>query len=69
MLISMRKLVVALFLGWMVSLTACCSQAPDESTEAVVCCGGACDAPEGYCCADGTCHGNHAELPKWERDS
>ena len=30
---------------------------------AAVCCGGACDAPAGYCCSDGTCNGNHAELP------
>jgi hypothetical protein len=30
---------------------------------AAVCCGGGCDAPAGYCCSDGTCNGNHAELP------
>lgn len=29
----------------------------------VVCCGGSCDAPAGFCHADGTCHGAHAELP------
>lgn len=28
-----------------------------------ICCGGACDTPAGYCCSDGTCGGNHEELP------
>lgn len=44
--------------------------AADEVTEAgaeaaadVVCCGGSCDAPAGFCCNDGTCGGNHAKLP------
>lgn len=28
-----------------------------------ICCGGRCDAPAGTCCTDGTCYGNHEELP------
>jgi hypothetical protein len=34
-----------------------------EAVAEVLCCGGNCDAPAGYCCSDGTCHGNHDELP------
>ena len=69
MLISMRKLFAIGFVTLFASSMSCCTQEEVALLEVVVCCGGACDAPEGYCCADGTCHGNHAELPKWERDS
>ena len=38
------------------------TEAADE-VAAKICCGGACDTPAGYCCSDGTCKGNHKELP------
>ncbi|HJM40393.1 MAG TPA: hypothetical protein QGG59_09775 [Planctomycetota bacterium] len=61
----MRTLTSALFICFSAFLLPACGSAEEESsTEATaVCCGGACDAPEGTCCSDGTCHGNHAELP------
>jgi len=35
-----------------------------EKAAEVVCCGGSCDAPAGFCHAeDGTCGGNHPKLP------
>lgn len=37
------------------------AEAADE-VAAAICCAGNCDAPAGYCCGDGTCGGNHAEL-------
>lgn len=40
---------------------AAATEAADE-VAAAVCCGGNCDAEPGYCCGDGTCGGNHAEL-------
>jgi len=43
-------------------------QATVASSEGVeeLCCGGKCEAPAGYCHSDGTCHGNHKEMPVWE---
>ncbi|MDP6849469.1 MAG: hypothetical protein QGH51_04685 [Planctomycetota bacterium] len=61
----MRTLTSTIILAFSAFLLPACGGAEeDSSTEAaVVCCGGMCDAPEGTCCADGTCGGSHAELP------
>lgn len=38
------------------------NEASNEVAEKI-CCGGKCPTPAGYCCSDGTCKGNHEELP------
>ncbi|MDP7063346.1 MAG: hypothetical protein QF489_10510 [Planctomycetota bacterium] len=38
------------------------NEAADE-VAAKICCDGKCSTPAGYCCSDGTCKGNHEELP------
>ena len=55
------------------TITEAANEASEASTEAademgtaaaeVICCNGSCDAPAGFCHADGTCNGAHAELP------
>jgi len=61
----MRIFLALLALSLSFALPACSGPAPADQ-EAVICCGGNCAAPAGTCCADGTCHGNHAELPIWD---
>lgn len=42
------------------------TEASGEVAAEKICCGGGCDAPAGMCCNDdGTCGGNHEELPTW----
>jgi hypothetical protein len=68
----MRKLTNTLLIcAALVGFMSCSAEAPSKagiaeaaSADSVVCCGGNCDAPAGYCCGDGTCGGNHAELPQ-----
>ncbi|MDP6963039.1 MAG: hypothetical protein QGF46_02620 [Planctomycetota bacterium] len=52
----------------LLALAACNYGGPAETLATVdslptVCCKGNCDTPEGTCCSDGTCNGNHIELP------
>ncbi|MBT3339943.1 MAG: hypothetical protein HOM34_08965 [Planctomycetes bacterium] len=62
----MKKFLTFFVLGAALALPACSgeeSPAPDSTDAAAICCGGKCHTPAGYCCSDGTCHGNHEELP------
>jgi hypothetical protein len=65
MITSMSKLNSLLIVAIAIFAMSSCVGKVEETTtqEAVVCCGGNCDAPAGTCCSDGTCGGNHDELP------
>jgi len=62
----MKKFLTFFVLGCALALPACSGEATETTggeEAAAICCGGKCDTPAGYCCSDGTCHGNHEELP------
>ena len=65
-LAAMKTFLTFFVLAAAFALPACSGEtltATQDAAPAVVCCGGNCDTPAGTCCSDGTCHGNHAELP------
>lgn len=65
-------IIGALFLAAFL-FASCSSEATPEPAEvdeapAAICCNGNCPTPAGYCCSDGTCGGNHEELPIHKAD-